>query len=177
MGSGFYYIGADVLDQVGIVTTEKVELLDDIKSDTENASSVDVKTKPLDDDADRALLLTGDDLESLSSADWDTIIGTYTEIVFARTTPEQKLGIVEEIKARGDNTVAVTGVRTHLPIVRSLSLSIDIRTVSMTHLPCVPAILALRWEAAATSQRTQVRKIARREAFAQVLLSVHHPLE
>jgi sodium/potassium-transporting ATPase subunit alpha len=29
--------------------------------------------------------------------------------VFSRTTPEQKLTIVEQIKARGDNTVAVTG--------------------------------------------------------------------
>jgi len=37
------------------------------------------------------------------------LLGNYTEIVFARTTPEQKLTIVEEIKARGDNTVAVTG--------------------------------------------------------------------
>ena len=36
-------------------------------------------------------------------------MGRYTEIVFARTTPEQKLQIVEAIKARGDNTVAVTG--------------------------------------------------------------------
>lgn len=33
----------------------------------------------------------------------------YSEIVFARTTPEQKLMIVGELKARGDNTVAVTG--------------------------------------------------------------------
>ena len=29
--------------------------------------------------------------------------------MFSRTTPEQKLLIVEQIKARGDNTVAVTG--------------------------------------------------------------------
>lgn len=36
-------------------------------------------------------------------------MGRYTEIVFARTTPEQKLQIVEATKARGDNTVAVTG--------------------------------------------------------------------
>ena len=37
------------------------------------------------------------------------VLGNYTEIVFARTTPEQKLRIVEQTKARGDNTVAVTG--------------------------------------------------------------------
>ena len=65
--------------------------------------------KPAENDGDRALVLTGDDVESLEPADWDMIVGGYTEIVFARTTPEQKLRIVEQTKARGDNTVAVTG--------------------------------------------------------------------
>lgn len=65
--------------------------------------------KPTDDDPIRAIVLTGDDLETLEEQDWNNIIGLYTEIVFARTTPEQKLRIVEETKARGDNTVAVTG--------------------------------------------------------------------
>jgi len=65
--------------------------------------------KPSDDDPLRALVLTGDDIETLAAEDWDVVVGTYTEIVFARTTPEQKLRIVEEVKARGDNTVAVTG--------------------------------------------------------------------
>ena len=65
--------------------------------------------KPAPEDGDRALVLTGDDVEALTPADWDEVVGGYTEIVFARTTPEQKLRIVEETKARGDNTVAVTG--------------------------------------------------------------------
>ena len=65
--------------------------------------------KPSEDDPVRALVLTGDGMESLSSEDWDMVVGNYTEIAFARTTPEQKLLIVEQIKARGDNTVAVTG--------------------------------------------------------------------
>ena len=65
--------------------------------------------KPGEDDPIRALVLTGDDIENLIPEDWDVIVGTYTEIVFARTTPEQKLRIVQEVKARGDNTVAVTG--------------------------------------------------------------------
>jgi len=55
------------------------------------------------------LVLTGEDVASLTSFDWNVIVGAYTEIVFARTTPDQKMRIVEEIKARGDNTVAVTG--------------------------------------------------------------------
>ena len=65
--------------------------------------------KPSDDDPIRSLVLTGDDIETLAAEDWDVIVGTYSEIVFARTTPEQKLRIVQEVKARGDNTVAVTG--------------------------------------------------------------------
>lgn len=65
--------------------------------------------KPSDDDPLRALVLTGEDVTTLTPIDWNVVIGTYTEIVFARTTPDQKMSIVENIKARGDNTVAVTG--------------------------------------------------------------------
>ena len=65
--------------------------------------------KPTDDDPIRALVVTGDDIVTLTDEDWDAIFGLYSEIVFARTTPEQKLRIVEEAKLRGDNTVAVTG--------------------------------------------------------------------
>jgi sodium/potassium-transporting ATPase subunit alpha len=55
------------------------------------------------------LVLTGEDVSTLTPFDWHIVVGQYTEIVFARTTPDQKMKIVEEIKARGDNTVAVTG--------------------------------------------------------------------
>ena len=65
--------------------------------------------KPDDEDGRHALVLTGDDVASLRQEEWNAVVGRYTEIVFARTTPEQKLQIVEAIKARGDNTVAVTG--------------------------------------------------------------------
>jgi sodium/potassium-transporting ATPase subunit alpha len=67
------------------------------------------KMKPKDDDPIRALVLTGDDLQQLTTSDWNAILADYTEIVFARTTPEQKMMIVEETKRRGDNVVAVTG--------------------------------------------------------------------
>ena len=65
----------------------------------------------------RSLLLTGNDLEHLdesssgvddvNNSDW-RIITKYEEIVFARTTPTQKLKVVEEFK-RDKNIVAVTG--------------------------------------------------------------------
>ena len=54
-----------------------------------------------------SLLLEGPSLSSLKSENWETVCG-YDEIVFARTTPEQKLRIVKELQARG-YVVAVTG--------------------------------------------------------------------
>ncbi|KAF7797702.1 hypothetical protein EIP86_008902 [Pleurotus ostreatoroseus] len=98
--------------QIGLVTQEKVDTLADLRSLSHAKQFVSAEPpdiKPSDDDPIRALVLTGEDLETLHKEDWDNIIGSYTEIVFARTTPEQKLRIVEETKARGDNTVAVTG--------------------------------------------------------------------
>ncbi|KAH8178785.1 e1-E2 ATPase domain-containing protein [Sarocladium implicatum] len=54
-----------------------------------------------------SLVLEGSQLGNLSPADWD-LICDYEEIVFARTTPEQKLRIVTELRNR-HNIVAVTG--------------------------------------------------------------------
>ncbi|CAG8769228.1 9509_t:CDS:1, partial [Dentiscutata erythropus] len=55
----------------------------------------------------KSLLLTGTDVATLSDKQWDEVI-TYDEIVFARTTPEQKLRIVQEFQNR-DSVVGVTG--------------------------------------------------------------------
>lgn len=55
----------------------------------------------------RAIVLSGADLSTLTPAQWDRLC-QYEEIVFARTTPEQKLRIVKEFQAR-DNIVAMTG--------------------------------------------------------------------
>ncbi|KAF9116101.1 hypothetical protein BGX27_004899 [Mortierella sp. AM989] len=54
-----------------------------------------------------SLVLTGTDLNKTSPEEWD-LICTYEEIVFARTSPEQKLKIVAEFQQR-DGVVAVTG--------------------------------------------------------------------
>lgn len=98
--------------QAGIVTQEKVDTLEQLRSTdgtTRFIGATPAEIKPNENDPIRALVLTGDDIETLEADDWDVVVGHYTEIVFARTTPEQKLRIVEQIKARGDNTVAVTG--------------------------------------------------------------------
>ncbi|KAK4134266.1 calcium ATPase [Trichocladium antarcticum] len=54
-----------------------------------------------------SLLLEGHQIARLGAADWD-VVCRYQEIVFARTTPEQKLRIVNEFRGR-DSVVAVTG--------------------------------------------------------------------
>lgn len=55
----------------------------------------------------RAIVLSGPELITLNENQWDQLC-TYEEIVFARTTPEQKLRIVKEFQAR-DNIVGMTG--------------------------------------------------------------------
>ncbi|KAI9168485.1 hypothetical protein H9P43_007857 [Blastocladiella emersonii ATCC 22665] len=56
---------------------------------------------------DAALVLSGADLTGMTAAQWAAACD-YDELVFARTTPEQKLRIVQALQARGE-TVAVTG--------------------------------------------------------------------
>lgn len=66
------------------------------------------KQKPMERIRKReALLLTGNDLETLTKNDW-RVITQYEEIVFARTTPEQKLRTVKEFQHDG-YVVGVTG--------------------------------------------------------------------
>jgi magnesium-transporting ATPase (P-type) len=52
-------------------------------------------------------VVLGESLAQMSAEEWDRLLA-YRYIVFARTTPEQKLLIVEQCQKRGE-TVAVTG--------------------------------------------------------------------
>lgn len=54
-----------------------------------------------------SIVLSGPEILSLNDKQWEQVC-RYDEIVFARTTPEQKLRIVKEFQAR-DNIVAMTG--------------------------------------------------------------------
>jgi len=120
----FMITAVAIAKQVGIISQDRYDTINNFSrsetsSDDEKRSEEIKETKlsiraaadmkPTDDDPIRALVLTGDDLEKLNVTDWNTILTDYTEIVFARTTPEQKMLIVEETKKRGDNIVAVTG--------------------------------------------------------------------
>ena len=63
----------------------------------------------------RSLVLTGAEMMAPDEDQWDALC-KYDEIVFSRTTPEQKLRIVRELQARGETvgsgyTSAARGVR------------------------------------------------------------------
>lgn len=55
-----------------------------------------------------AIVLSGPEMITLNDTQWD-VLTTYNSIVFARTTPDQKLRIVKEFKKRANNVVAMTG--------------------------------------------------------------------
>ncbi|PIO66862.1 cation transporting ATPase [Teladorsagia circumcincta] len=52
-------------------------------------------------------VVTGEQLQEFTQSEWDVLL-RHKYIVFARTNPEQKLQIVQEVQRRGE-TVAVTG--------------------------------------------------------------------
>ncbi|RKO93204.1 hypothetical protein BDK51DRAFT_1972, partial [Blyttiomyces helicus] len=103
-----------IAQQVGIITTSATDTLSVMRTNraaafTRFANAAAPTVKPSDDDPIYSLVVEGSEIAGITTEEWNVIIGFYKEIVFARTTPEQKLLIVEEVKARGDNTVAVTG--------------------------------------------------------------------
>ncbi|CEP00981.1 unnamed protein product (mitochondrion) [Plasmodiophora brassicae] len=117
MVTGDFQLTAEAIArQVGIVTADRVDRLGDARADREAYKRVsqlaghDMKPAPQTAPQQRrAIVLTGDDVADLDSSDWDVIVTVYEEIVFARTTPEQKLVIVQQIRQCGDNIVGVTG--------------------------------------------------------------------
>lgn len=82
----------------GIITNPK-HLVDDVSALTtseKTSMTPSVATK-----APRSIVLSGPELVNLDDIQWDSLC-RYDEIVFARTTPEQKLRIVREFQARNE---------------------------------------------------------------------------
>ncbi|MCJ1306958.1 hypothetical protein MMC25_000602 [Agyrium rufum] len=65
------------------------------------------RTMGCEPEVSRSIVLSGPELIVLNDNQWSQL-ATYDEVVFARTTPEQKLRIVREYQAR-DHLVAMTG--------------------------------------------------------------------
>ncbi|KAJ5683015.1 hypothetical protein N7462_006180 [Penicillium macrosclerotiorum] len=92
-----------------------------------------------------SLLLEGTSLSSLTSDEWATIC-EYDEIVFARTSPEQKLRIVSELQAKG-NYVAVTGDGVNdAPALRAADVGVAIGSGSDVAIEAADLVLLDRFD-------------------------------
>jgi sodium/potassium-transporting ATPase subunit alpha len=79
-----------------------------IISDSSSIDDINALSRKANNEfARRAIVLSGPELITLNPEQWDQLC-RYQEIVFARTTPEQKLRIVKEFQSRG-NVVGMTG--------------------------------------------------------------------
>ncbi|EPE34198.1 Calcium ATPase, transmembrane M [Glarea lozoyensis ATCC 20868] len=65
------------------------------------------ETSEIDHETQTSIVISGPEMITLNENQWDQLC-TYTEIVFARTTPEQKLRIVREFQSRSE-IVGMTG--------------------------------------------------------------------
>jgi len=59
------------------------------------AKRLDISPNDVDPKDVRAVVVSGSELAELSSQELDEILSRHSEIVFARTSPQQKLIIVE----------------------------------------------------------------------------------
>lgn len=104
--------------ECGIITNEpgSVKAADDLSrnplahpSDLNNGEGQVTKAVRFEDQTQpTSIVVTGSDLMAMNESQWDELIKSYTEVVFARTTPEQKLRIVRELQSRG-LVVGMTG--------------------------------------------------------------------
>jgi sodium/potassium-transporting ATPase subunit alpha len=90
----FQLTGLAVAIECGIVSCPH-ELVDTLSALSDTSQSVNLTMSK------RAIVLSGADMMSLDEEEWD-LLARYDEIVFARTTPEQKLKIVKELQKRGE---------------------------------------------------------------------------
>lgn len=93
-----------IAKKVGLISPESLTVFDIALRRNISASKI---TEAMTVQCDAAII-TGSDLWEMDSDELDNIIMTYDEIVFARTSPQQKLHIVEAFQRVG-YVVGVTG--------------------------------------------------------------------
>ncbi|KAF7331386.1 hypothetical protein MKEN_00016600 [Mycena kentingensis (nom. inval.)] len=105
----FSLTAAAIARQVGIITTPEsaVKGLADLPRDTPLDEIPAYDDDKPDDAVFSSIVLSGPEMITMTEAQWKQIL-TFDEIVFARTSPQQKLQIVRAFQG-GGCTVAVTG--------------------------------------------------------------------
>ncbi|CAG9975540.1 unnamed protein product [Clonostachys byssicola] len=107
--------------------------------------TVDVLRNSRHEGEGRALIVEGQEVLGLTDEDWN-LVCEYEEIVFARTTPEQKLRIVNEFKQR-DNVVAVTGDGVNdAPALRAADVGVAVVTGSDVAIDAADLVLLNKFD-------------------------------
>ena len=151
-GSRFFMVTGDygltaaaIATQVGIFTSPREpDNFDQVRAASHALSASESNGKAVSAEH-RSLLLEGHQISRLVNDDWD-VVCQYQEIVFARTTPEQKLRIVNELRAR-DNVVAVTGDGVNdAPAMRAADVGIALVTGSDVAIEASDLVLLDRFD-------------------------------
>ncbi|KAF9078729.1 hypothetical protein BDP27DRAFT_1441123 [Rhodocollybia butyracea] len=105
----FALTAAAIAHQVGIITTPLAEVqhLSDLPYDKPLNEISPFDSNKEAGDKLTSLVLSGSEIMTLTESQWKQVL-TFDELVFARTSPQQKLQIVKTFQA-GGSTVAVTG--------------------------------------------------------------------
>ena len=137
----FGLTAAAIARDVGIFTHSRdPDTFDTIVKQRVDRDSDCEKTSDRSEVTQTSLLIEGSSISKLLEEDWD-VVCQYGEIVFARTSPEQKLRIVTEFKARG-NAVAVTGDGVNdAPALRAADVGIAVVTGSDVALEAADLVL------------------------------------
>lgn len=75
----------------------------------EISAKLHIQPEKLDTSDIKAIVIHGDELKKMSDNQLRSVLRNYDEIVFARTSPQQKLKIVEGVQDIDNSIVAVTG--------------------------------------------------------------------
>lgn len=92
----FELTGLSIAKQCGIITTEKIDKVSDLAFYAEE-----------DEFMEKSISITGPELNNLDEAQWENLI-KYNELVFTRTTPEQKLLIIKQFQ-KYKQVIGMTG--------------------------------------------------------------------
>lgn len=107
MVTGDFKLTAQAIARQCKIINTPDELVDDIDSLSESMGNSGSKKMNTQSNSREAIVLSGPELSTLNAAQW-SVLTSYKSVVFARTTPAQKLHIVKEFKSQG-HIVAMTG--------------------------------------------------------------------